>query len=86
MNLVHPITALYWGPVWLLAYFRRGRPTSRTAYPVNRWLVRKGWKEKMDERIHLAHLIEQSGTRNAARRTGAVGRHTDSVTPGRATS
>ena len=28
MNLVHPITALYWGPVWLWAYFRRGRRSS----------------------------------------------------------
>jgi hypothetical protein len=28
MNLVHPITALYWGPVWLWAYFRRGRLSS----------------------------------------------------------
>jgi hypothetical protein len=29
MNLVHPITALYWGPVWLVAYFARGRRMSR---------------------------------------------------------
>jgi hypothetical protein len=29
MNLVHPITALYWGPVWLWAYFTRGRKASR---------------------------------------------------------
>lgn len=28
MNLVHPITALYWGPVWLVAYFRHGRRSS----------------------------------------------------------
>jgi len=28
MNLVHPITALYWGPVWLWAYFRTGRKSS----------------------------------------------------------
>ncbi len=28
MNLVHPITALYWGPVWLSAYFRHGRKSS----------------------------------------------------------
>ena len=25
MNLVHPVTALYWGPVWLWAYLRNGR-------------------------------------------------------------
>ena len=30
MNLVHPITALYWGPVWLWAYFRNGRKSSHT--------------------------------------------------------
>ncbi len=30
MNLVHPITALYWGPVWLWAYFTRGRKSSQT--------------------------------------------------------
>ena len=29
MNLVHPITALYWGPVWLWAYFRHGRKSSQ---------------------------------------------------------
>ena len=28
MNLVHPITALYWGPVWLYAYFTRARAPS----------------------------------------------------------
>ncbi len=25
MNFVHPITALYWGPVWVWAYFTKGR-------------------------------------------------------------
>jgi hypothetical protein len=30
MNLVHPITALYWGPVWVWAYFTRGRKASQT--------------------------------------------------------
>lgn len=29
MNLVHPITALYWGPVWLWAYLARGRMSSK---------------------------------------------------------
>ncbi len=28
MNLVHPISALYWGPVWIWAYFTRGRRSS----------------------------------------------------------
>ncbi len=31
MNLVHPITALYWGPVWLWAYFAHGRSSSGPA-------------------------------------------------------
>ena len=35
MNLVHPITALYWGPVWLWAYFTRGRKGSQ------RWAHRR---------------------------------------------
>jgi hypothetical protein len=30
-----------------------------TAWPVNRWLVRSGIKEKMDRRRHLAMMIEQ---------------------------
>jgi hypothetical protein len=25
MNVVHPVTALYWGPVWVWAYIRNGR-------------------------------------------------------------
>jgi Domain of unknown function (DUF4396) len=29
MNVVHPVTALYWGPVWVWAYFTRGRKASR---------------------------------------------------------
>lgn len=29
MNLVHPITALYWGPVWLWSYIRNGRRSGR---------------------------------------------------------
>ena len=35
MNLVHPITALYWGPVWLWLYFTRGRKAS------HRWARRE---------------------------------------------
>jgi hypothetical protein len=31
MNLVHPITALYWGPVWVWVYFARGRRASHKA-------------------------------------------------------
>jgi hypothetical protein len=31
MNLVHPITALYWGPVWLWAYATHGRRSSPKA-------------------------------------------------------
>ena len=28
MNVVHPVTALYWGPVWVWAYFRHGRKSA----------------------------------------------------------
>ncbi|HET8527476.1 MAG TPA: hypothetical protein VFL60_01090 [Gaiellaceae bacterium] len=35
MNLVHPITALYWGPLWLRVYFGRGRKSS------HRWAHRE---------------------------------------------
>jgi Domain of unknown function (DUF4396) len=43
MNLVHPITALYWGPVWLLAYFRRARASSHAAmHEQARWLAENG--------------------------------------------
>jgi Domain of unknown function (DUF4396) len=31
MNVVHPVSALYWGPVWLWAYFARGRRASTTS-------------------------------------------------------
>ena len=30
------------------------------AYPVNRWLIYKGWKEKMDHRRHIASLMEDT--------------------------
>jgi hypothetical protein len=30
-----------------------------TAWPVNGWLVRRGWKEKMDRRTHLAPLVRE---------------------------
>ena len=31
----------------------------RRGYPVNRWLVKQGWKEKMDHRTHLAQMAEK---------------------------
>ena len=31
MNLVHPITALYWGPFWVCAYFQNGRKAGTKA-------------------------------------------------------
>jgi hypothetical protein len=46
-----------------------------TAWPVNRWLVRRGWKEKMDRRTHLAMLVrdelghDQEGSRTDRRRS-----------------
>ncbi|MEZ5100300.1 MAG: DUF4396 domain-containing protein [Thermoleophilia bacterium] len=38
-----------------------------TAYPVNRWLVKRGWKEKMDVRTHLADMVEEREPSRAAR-------------------
>jgi hypothetical protein len=38
-----------------------------TAWPVNRRLVRRGIKEKMDHRTHLAMMIEQIGEGGEAR-------------------
>lgn len=32
-----------------------------TTWPVNRWLIQKGWKEKMDPRKHLAAMLESRG-------------------------
>jgi hypothetical protein len=29
MNIVYPVTALYWGPAWVWAYFARGRRMSK---------------------------------------------------------
>lgn len=52
-----------------------------TAYPVNRRLVQRGWKEKMDHRTHLADAVERNrrgphrsdapGTTGGARRHAA---------------
>ena len=43
MNLVHPITALYWGPVWLWGYFRNGRKSShKVMHREAQQLVRQG--------------------------------------------
>jgi hypothetical protein len=45
MNLVHPITALYWGPVWLWAYVRNGR---KSGHKVMHAEVRRLMKEGAD--------------------------------------
>jgi hypothetical protein len=37
-----------------------------TAWPVNRGLIRHGWKEKMDRRVHLADEVERLEERAAA--------------------
>lgn len=43
MNVVHPVTALYWGPIWLWAYFRKGRKSGRVVLRRDaRRLVRGG--------------------------------------------
>lgn len=63
MNLVHPITALYWGPVWLWVYFSLGRKSSR------RWAHREAerlLRECGDPAARAAELQRQ-GTSTAAR-------------------
>ncbi len=43
MNLVHPISALYWGPVWLFLYLRNGRAAStKVMHAEARRLAREG--------------------------------------------
>ena len=49
---LHIDTAAHWWMMqigMILGYF--------TSWPVNRWLIRKGWKEKMDHRKHLAEMV-----------------------------
>jgi hypothetical protein len=61
MNIVWPVTALYFGPVAIWAYYRMGRPQAKgqkhmshgmiigftTSYPMNWWLLKEGIKETM---------------------------------------
>jgi hypothetical protein len=71
MNLVHPITALYWGPVWLIAYFKRGRRMSRRvldarAEELERAGVEPEQLEREDEergirRWHVANAVSHCG-------------------------
>jgi hypothetical protein len=42
-----------------------------TAWPVNRWLIRRSWKEKMDYRRHLATMLEPSPERPQSGRLAA---------------
>jgi hypothetical protein len=37
-----------------------------TAWPVNRWLIRNGWKEKMDDRKPLGMMVERLEQEQAA--------------------
>ena len=58
---LHVPTAAHW---WMMqvgmvvGYF--------TAWPVNRWLIKKGWKEKMDARKHLGMKVEELEAARAA--------------------
>jgi hypothetical protein len=63
MNLVHPITALYWGPVWLWAYFTRGRESS------TRWAHREAERllEECDDPAAKADELRQQGISTGAR-------------------
>jgi hypothetical protein len=62
MNVVHPVTALYLGPVWLWAYFTRGRKSS------HRWAHREGerlLRECDDPAAKAAELQEQGASTDA---------------------
>jgi hypothetical protein len=53
MNVVHPITALYLGPVWLWLYFTRARRSS------SRWIARES--ERLQSRpVDVAELKRRS--------------------------
>lgn len=38
-----------------------------TSWPVNRWLVSRGWKEKMDHRPHVADMVDARSGRGRRR-------------------
>jgi hypothetical protein len=57
MNLVHPITALYWGPVWLWAYCTHGRKGSH-AYA--RAEAERLLRESGDPHAEAAELRERA--------------------------
>lgn len=62
MNVVHPVTALYLGPVWVWAYFTRGRKSSR------RWAHREAHRllrESDDPAAKAAELQEQGASTDA---------------------
>lgn len=40
-----------------------------TAWPVNRWLINRGWKEKMDSRRHVAEMAAERRTAQRNNRT-----------------
>jgi hypothetical protein len=58
---LHIDTAAHWWMMqvgMILGYF--------TSWPVNRWLIQQGWKEKMDRRKHLAEMLEHEQVARAA--------------------
>jgi hypothetical protein len=63
MNLVHPITALYWGPVWLWAYFTRGRKGS------HKWAHQEAQRllRECDEPSAKAEELQEQGKSTDAR-------------------
>ncbi len=60
MNLVHPVTALYWGPVWLWLYFTRGRRASRRwEHERAEWMLRDS--ARASEAKEGGELLEARG-------------------------
>ncbi len=61
MNLVHPVTALYWGPVWVWAYFTRGRKASR------RWTEQEAARLLLecDDPAAIARELQERGASTA---------------------
>ena len=59
MNVVHPVTALYLGPIWVWAYFTRGRKSSHT------WAHHEAQRlleESADPRAKAEELQEQGAS------------------------
>jgi cytochrome c-type biogenesis protein CcmH/NrfF len=55
MNVVHPVTALYWGPVWVWLYVRHGRKSGQK-------VMRAESRRLIDEGAHVEELKRKGGS------------------------